>query len=126
MFDGRLSFALLLSALLLIGQWPLSAMARHASEEVQRHCVADADGGHHCAAGHAEDACDQDRGSEHCMQDCDCSSACAGCAVTLAAAVFERSQSGLAKALPPVASLSDGLTYRSNSPAERPPRSLLD
>ena len=125
MYSGRLSSVLLLSALLLVGQWPLSAFAETFQDDLPRHCHAQADGGDHCGADQGTNDCHAGQSARHSAQGCTCDLACGGCSGVLAAAV--------AKGLLPYAlkvekldpALSDGLISRAISPAERPPRPLL-
>ena len=126
MCSGRLSLPFLLSVLLLVGQGPLSALAKMDQGGAQAHCHTQTDGGHHCGADHAGDTCQGDQSPQHCSQGCDSGLACAGCSATLAAVVVERLLPGTLKAATPDPLLSDGLISRTTSPAERPPRPLLD
>lgn len=126
MISGRRSFAILLALLLLVGQWPRALVADAPPDHRQPHCHVQTDGGHSCATDQdTGDGCHSGKDPEHCSQDCDCP-LCASCSTALAAVAVEafRTHALAAATLDP--SPPDGLATHPVSPAERPPRSLLD
>ncbi len=125
MNSGRISFALLLSVLLMVGQWPLSVMGESLLVDRQSHCHAQTHGEHCCGAESSHDTCHSKTSPGHCSQGCDCDSACTGCSSVVVGFIVERFQTGTANKAMLFLSQPDGLVFRAISPAKRPPRFLL-